>query len=673
MFKFLLPLFAAILFVSPIIRAQDLVDDRQISLRSNADVVARRQTLINIVWGKAGMPYGKLPRLPVTASDTSPVPGLSNLDRVDTLIVDMEADVKSYAHHFIPRVRNQRLVILHTGHVSTFNDSDVPADEGHGMRRTIDGLLADGFSVLAVYMPRNVSFNTSLDVSDDGGLAAHDQFFLDAKYRPTTGSPLKYFLEPVTVYLNYLSSRSAADNFPVYRDYSMVGFSGGGWTTTVYSALDTRIKKSISVAGSLPLYLRSGPSIGDLEQTTPEFYSVAGYPDLYVMGSDGPGRRQIQILNRQDWCCFSEIHHDRKKAGGASFDEAISEVEGNVREVLLSLGNKDLFSIEIDEAAPGHNVTWDAIYDTILPEISDGHRDVATATGDEAIARDVRGTPAVFMNGIWSPSKLPAMMGTPALLKGGVNIYDMFYRTAANRLVHVYRPPLTWSRPRVLLDKAIADPAAVSIKPGTFDVVVLGTDYKVHHIHRSGSQITETIVSDHVKGLGQLTLIASAPDRLDLFYRSWNRRLYHARKIGNAEWIVDDVGGQMTDFPTAVRMADGGFKAFVRGRDGRLWTSERGPVDSSEWSGWQRVSGNGSIEGSPSAAVVNGKLNVFVRTNASNIRRFVLGDSWSATENAGSYTGSPTASSNGIFSRDSDGSLNYSDGISWVDLGGSLE
>lgn len=202
---------------------------------------------------------------------------------------------------------------------------------------------------------------------------------------------------------------------------------------------------------------------------------------------------------------------------------------------------------------------------------------------------------------------------------------------------------------------------------------MLGTDYKVHHIHRSGSQITETIVSDHVKGLGQLTLIASAPDRLDLFYRSWNRQLYHARKIGNAEWIVDDVGGQMTDFPTAVRMADGGFKAFVRGRDGRLWTSDRGPVDSSEWSGWQRVSGNGSIEGSPSAAVVNGKLNVFVRTNASNIRRFILGDSWSATENAGSYTGSPTASSNGIFSRDSDGSLNYSDGISWVDLGGSLE
>lgn len=673
MFKLLLLFLAAPFFVSPTL-SQDLINDRQISVRSASEVQIKRRQLVEFVWGSDGIPYGKLPRLPVISADQSPIAGLPNLDRVDTLIVDIEAGVKSYAHHFIPRINNQRLVILHTGHVTSFNDSSVPADEGFGMRRTIDGLLSDGFSVLAVYMPRNVEFNTSINVTDDGGQAAHNEVFQNVQYRPKSGSPLKYFLEPVTAYINYVSSRSDADNFPLYRDISMVGFSGGGWTATVYSALDTRITRSISIAGSLPLYLRSGASIGDLEQTIPEFYSIAGYPDLYVMASDGSGRKQTQILNRNDWCCFSQVHHDPEKVGGATFDEAIRELEGNVRATLLSLGNKDLFTIEIDEAAPGHNVTWDAIYDTILPELNDGHRNVATATGGEAIARGVSGAPAIFMNGIWTPSKLPGITGTPALLRGSAHIYDMFYRTASNSLVHVFRPPATWSRPQVLLQKVLADPSAASLGPGTFDLVVVGEDYKVHHIRRNGPTTTTSIVSDDVKGLGQLTLLASPPDRLDLFYRSWNRRLYHARKIGNAEWVIVDVGGQMTDFPTAVRLPDGNFRAFVRGRDGRLWESQRASDDNSPWNGWHRVPGSsGAIEGSPSAAVVNGKLNVFVRTSASNMRKFALGQAWSMTDQTGSYAGSPTASPNGIFARDSNGSLNYSDGTKWVDLGGSLE
>ena len=37
----------------------------------------------------------------------------------------------------------------------------------------------------------------------------------------------------------------------------MIGISGGGWTTTVYPAIDTRISESFSVAGSLPLSLRN--------------------------------------------------------------------------------------------------------------------------------------------------------------------------------------------------------------------------------------------------------------------------------------------------------------------------------------------------------------------------------------------------------------------------------
>jgi hypothetical protein len=99
-----------------------------------------------------------------------------------------------------------------------------------------------------------------------------------------------------------------------FYDIAMVGLSGGGWTTTVYSAIDTRISKSYPVAGSLPFSLRYQGRVGDWEQTDPGLYSIAGYLDLYVLGASGPARSQLQVLNTRDPCCFagtgSSIYED---------------------------------------------------------------------------------------------------------------------------------------------------------------------------------------------------------------------------------------------------------------------------------------------------------------------------------------------------------------------------
>lgn len=56
----------------------------------------------------------------------------------------------------------------------------------------------------------------------------------------------------------------------------MVGLSGGGWTTTDYSALDPRITLSLPVAGSLPLDVPIGRSGRDTEQYLAPFYDLAG-------------------------------------------------------------------------------------------------------------------------------------------------------------------------------------------------------------------------------------------------------------------------------------------------------------------------------------------------------------------------------------------------------------
>jgi hypothetical protein len=46
-------------------------------------------------------------------------------------------------------------------------------------------------------------------------------------------------------------------------------------------------------------------SLGDYEQWTPGIYRTANYLELYILGSFGENRRQVQILNEFDECCFS--------------------------------------------------------------------------------------------------------------------------------------------------------------------------------------------------------------------------------------------------------------------------------------------------------------------------------------------------------------------------------
>ena len=104
------------------------------------------------------------------------------------------------------------------------------------------------------------------------------------------------------------------------------------------------------MAGTSPLYLRSGGSVGDREQFEPTFYRIAGYPDLYILGAQGPGRKQVQILVRRDDCCFGQAQHDAKSSGLA-YADAMRDYEQRVRAMLKEIG-RGSFRLEIDEVAP---------------------------------------------------------------------------------------------------------------------------------------------------------------------------------------------------------------------------------------------------------------------------------------------------------------------------------
>jgi hypothetical protein len=326
------------------------VDDTAIKIKAAADVQRLRDALIEYTWGKEGWPSKKMPV--VKKGVACPIKALTNVRRCDSLTVAVTINENSSttttAWHLSPKAEpNRRLVIFNPGHVMDYNDPAYPCDA-----RTIDALLAKGFSVLAMLMP----------LDDVGRVCPHDRLF---SFRFADGSAFKLFLEPVAACLNYLRTGSAEDSFPHYTEYDMVGLSGGGWTTTVYSAIDPSIKTSIPVSGTLPIYMRYDGSIGDAEQIWPAFYEIAGYPDLYIMGSYGQGRKQVQVLNRKDDGCFGEAQH----RGPLAWDKTVRDYEERVASALAALNAAKHFRVYIDEAATRHEISVNAQDNVILREL----------------------------------------------------------------------------------------------------------------------------------------------------------------------------------------------------------------------------------------------------------------------------------------------------------------
>ncbi len=330
-----------------------LLDDRAITIASDADLTAKRRALIQFLWGAAGFPDQRQPDQ-VLVDVPPPVKQLTNLARVDELRMDLAPGLQGLAYHFVPENPHRELVVLHHGHACTLDDEAGPTDVGYGLQRTIHALLREGYGVLAVFMPH-------LRPGDcTGGHAAMFE-------TNTAGGALRLFLESTAMGLNHVKRLKGPGDRPAYRAFHMIGLSGGGWTTTVYAAIDPTITCSFPVAGTIPLYLRSGGSVGDREQYEPAFYSLAGYLDLYILGSTGAGRAQVQILVRKDDCCFGEAQHDARAAGMA-YVEAMREYESRVRAALRGLAPAR-FRLEIDESAPNHMISHHAIDDIILPEL----------------------------------------------------------------------------------------------------------------------------------------------------------------------------------------------------------------------------------------------------------------------------------------------------------------
>ena len=323
--------------------------NKLISIHDAKEATAKRAQLASFVWGPNGLPK-ELPAKVDKAIQDDRYTDLSNLKQIDRLTVTMEWDLSSTIYHFIPAQGNGKLLIYHGGHDGDFVIA----------KSLIDLFLKNGFSVMALSMPLELPNNRPVvDLKGIGKiqLAFHEQLkFLPMK----AGHPVQLFLTPVTVALNYVQPLA-------YDSIYMTGVSGGGWTTTIYAALDPRITRSYPVAGTLPLHLREdrkrsnsghrAADWGDYEQSIPELYAVANYLDLYILSSVGERRKQLQILNKYDPCCLA--------------GESFRTYEGVVNERVKGLGAGGSFAVYLDEKNREHAVSGTAVA-TIIDDINTG-------------------------------------------------------------------------------------------------------------------------------------------------------------------------------------------------------------------------------------------------------------------------------------------------------------
>lgn len=295
-----------------------------------AEAEQRRAELVRFIWPE-GLPATR----PQVTSLTEGCPELQsiertlydNVDRFDIDVSGFDFHAMAYvAHPTRPADEATRLAIVFAGHMPEGEQNYLNS----GLGDSVQALLREGYIVAAMQMPL-VGWNADRDgVLPSGmefsiqsrGTRGHDELF--AAVEPELkGGTLRFFLEPIVQTINELQTRH-----PENAGVLMIGLSGGGWTTQLAAALEPRIDVSIPVAGSLPLYARpfSRGSRGDAEQEYGPLFGeedtnadaipdkatgVCSWLEIYALGGISPDaghpRRQVQVINLYDSCCFSGL------------------------------------------------------------------------------------------------------------------------------------------------------------------------------------------------------------------------------------------------------------------------------------------------------------------------------------------------------------------------------
>ena len=293
---------------------------------------AKRQAVLSTIWADGAIPTNR------TVPDS--VEPHATLANVSWLVWDISADggvapypmnATAWYHPIRADARSRAVILMHCGH--DLQDDGVPprlVRPNATVSAWVHGTLE--LDYIYLWMPL-------YGANQQHGYPPHHGAFFP-QWQAAGVRTLRYFLEPAALAVNYALSTLG------YEAAYMAGLSGGGWTTTVYAAIDPRVPISLPLAGSLPWYLFPDHQQGDYEQrpqpgVSDWYLSQANFTELYVLAALEPGRVSVQVLHEDDPCCFhgrgrhdTILGYDRRVAavlsslrsgGGGVFSTAISD------------------------------------------------------------------------------------------------------------------------------------------------------------------------------------------------------------------------------------------------------------------------------------------------------------------------------------------------------------
>ena len=301
-----------------------------IKIQNQQDIIMKKEMLIDFIWSGEKFPSSKLPDIIDKSIIDLNYEDMKNLKNIEKLMINMEYGINSVGYIFLPEESNNNLVIYHQVHKGDFI---------HG-KKTIQFFLDEGYSVLALSMPLyGMNSQPIIDLPNYGKIKfiVHNQFNL---LDNSQFSSIKFFIEPVAVSLNYI------DKVFEFDSYSMIGVSGGGWTTILYSSIDDRISKNYAVTGMYPAYLHQLYHPADYERIVSELYENANALELFVMSAYGDNRVAVQIFNKND--------------PGGRCGEFYKTYEESVKTKMSELG-KGAFYAYLDETNNEHKISEHAL------------------------------------------------------------------------------------------------------------------------------------------------------------------------------------------------------------------------------------------------------------------------------------------------------------------------
>ena len=263
----------------------------------------------------------------------------------------------------------------------------------------------------------------------------------------------------------------------------------------------------------------------------------------------------------------------------------------------------------------------------------------------------------------------------PGVASRGVGILDVFFRGAANDLVHMpYTTAGGWQPSESLGGVLVSDPAAASWGPRDMMVFWRGTDNAIRcREWFSGSWAPpDSFGGTFSSGPAAVSVQgAGAFGDVDVFARGTDNALYGTMWDGHfPPYPWNNFGGVLTSDPAAVSWGPGRIDVFARGIDNALWHKW---YEGGAWSDWESL-GGALLSGPAAASWGAGHLDVFaVGPGYALWHTSYDGGSWSAWESLGGVcTSDPDAVSWGpgridVFVRGPDSALwhKWFDGGAW--------